>query len=161
VYWDNGSSGNTEVASPSTGLWGTFTTLPDTVIAGETYGFWVVAVNYIGVGTASSKVSVLASQVPDAPALPTATASYNSYQVTWQAPNAQGSPITYYTVYVDADGDTQDDFIEVTTTTNTFYNVASGIVQGTIYKFKVTATNQKGASDYSPICEVQAASVPA
>lgn len=31
VYWDAGSSGNTEVASPSTGLWGTFTTDPDSV----------------------------------------------------------------------------------------------------------------------------------
>jgi hypothetical protein len=31
VYWDNGQTGNTEVASPSTGLWGTFTTEAETV----------------------------------------------------------------------------------------------------------------------------------
>ena len=53
VYWDAGLSSNTEVASPSTGLWQTFTTGAETVQAGETYGFWVVAVNYIGVGTPS------------------------------------------------------------------------------------------------------------
>lgn len=139
VYWDAGISGNTEVAAASTGLWGTFTATD--VQAGETYGFWVVAVNYIGTGTASSKLSVLSSQVPDAPAIPVATASYNSYQVTWVPPNAQGAAITYYTVYVDEDGNNTDDFVEVTTTTNTFYNVASGVIQGTIYKFKITATN--------------------
>jgi hypothetical protein len=64
-------------------------------------------------------------------------------------------------VYVDEDGDTNDDLVEVTTTTNTFYNVASGVVQGNVYKFQVTATNQKGTSIPSPIASVQAASVPA
>jgi len=58
VYWDDGQTGNTEVASPSTGLWRTFTTAPGTVQAGVTYSFWVVAVNYIGSGTSSSSIAV-------------------------------------------------------------------------------------------------------
>jgi hypothetical protein len=74
--WDNGINGNIETAAESTGLWGTYTA--DTVSAGTTYSFWVIAHNYIGSGTASQKLSVTASQVPDAPAAPTATASYNS-----------------------------------------------------------------------------------
>jgi acyl dehydratase len=118
-------------------------------------------VNYIGHGTSSSSLSVLAAQVPTAPALPTVTASYNSYQLTWTAPSSQGSAITYYTVYVDSDGDSIDNFVQATTTTNTFYSVASGVVQGITYKFKVTATNQKGASEMSAMASVKAASVPA
>jgi hypothetical protein len=78
VYWDNGINGNIEVASASTGLWGTFTTAPGSVQAGITYNFWVVAINYIGTGTPSSRLSVLAAQVPDTPATPKATATYNS-----------------------------------------------------------------------------------
>lgn len=58
VFWDDGQTGNTEVASPSTGLWGTFTTAPGTVQAGATYSFWIVAVNYIGSGTSSSSIAV-------------------------------------------------------------------------------------------------------
>lgn len=104
VYWDNGINGNIVTAAESTGLWGTFTTDPDTVVAGTTYNFWVVATNYIGTGTASTKLAVTASQVPDAPAAPTATASYNSIQVTWVKPNNQGSAITFYSVFLDGDG---------------------------------------------------------
>lgn len=78
VYWDDGITGNIEVASLSTGLWGTFTTEVGSVTPGVTYSFWIVAHNYIGTGTASPKLSVTASQVPDAPNAPTATATYNS-----------------------------------------------------------------------------------
>ena len=110
VYWDNGINGNVEVAAASTGLWGTFTTVADSVTAGVTYNFWVTATNYIGVGTASNKLQVTASQVPDAPDIPVATATYNSIQITWQAPNNQGSPVTYYTVFLDSDGNDSDDY---------------------------------------------------
>lgn len=61
MYWDSGINGNIEVAALSSGLWGTFTTDAGTVQAGTTYNFWVVAHNYIGVGTASQKLSVTAA----------------------------------------------------------------------------------------------------
>jgi len=110
VYWDDGISGNIEMTAESTGLWGTFTTADGAVFAGTTYNFWVIAHNYIGSGTASQKLSVTASQIPDTPAAPTATASFNSIQVNWVAPNNQGSPITYYTVFLDGDGNDSDDY---------------------------------------------------
>jgi hypothetical protein len=53
--------GNSVIAAATTGLWGTYTTPPGSITAGTTYGFWVVAINYIGVGTPSNKVSALAS----------------------------------------------------------------------------------------------------
>jgi hypothetical protein len=88
----------------------------------------VIARNYIGFGTPSLKIYILASQIPDPPESVVATATYNSYQVSWAVPNSQGSPILYYTVYADEDGDNVDDFVEVATTTNTFYNVADGVI---------------------------------
>jgi len=60
VYWDQGILGNKAVASSSTGLWNSFTTLPGTVSAGITYNFWVSARNYIGLGSNSTKFTVLA-----------------------------------------------------------------------------------------------------
>lgn len=88
VYWDNGINGNSVVASASTGLYATFTTAPGSVVAGTTYSFWVIAKNFVGTGTPSSKISVLASQIPDTPVTPTAVATYNSIQVSWIAPNS-------------------------------------------------------------------------
>lgn len=77
VYWDNGVVGTTLLAASSTGSWQTFTTTA--VTAGTTYSFWVAAVNYIGLGTPSSKLSVLAASFPDTPTSVAAVASYNSY----------------------------------------------------------------------------------
>ena len=85
VYWDNGSQGNIEVAAASTGLWHTYEATE--VLPGETYGFWIVAKNYLGPGTPSDKVFALAAQEPDQPDTPTVKATYNSYQVSWVAPN--------------------------------------------------------------------------
>jgi len=66
------------VASTGSGLWTTFTTAAGTVTAGTTYTFWVAAINYVGTGTPSSKLAVLAAQAPDVPAAPTVTATFNS-----------------------------------------------------------------------------------
>jgi len=62
---------------------------------------------------------------------------------------------------MDGDGNASDDFVQLATTTNTFYNLASGVVQGVIYKFKLIATNSRGDSQPSEAAYVQAASVPA
>ena len=63
------------------------TTLSGYVKAGFSYTFLVVAKKYIGIGPSSLKITVLAASIPDTPALPTATAQYNSYQVMWDTPN--------------------------------------------------------------------------
>lgn len=61
MYWDAGISGNTVIASSATGLWTTFTTAPGSVTAGVTYNFWVAAINYVGTGTPSARVAILAA----------------------------------------------------------------------------------------------------
>jgi hypothetical protein len=62
---------------------------------------------------------------------------------------------------MDGDGNASDDYVQVATTTNTYYNIASGVVQGIVYKFKIIATNSRGNSQLSQPCLIQASSVPA
>jgi len=67
------------IAANSTNQLKSFTTAVGNVTAGTTYGFWIVAINYIRNGSPSNKLFVLAAQVPDAPVSPTVVATYNSY----------------------------------------------------------------------------------
>lgn len=49
------------MASTGAGLWTTHTTAAGTVTAGTTYTFWVAAINFVGTGTPSNKLAVLAA----------------------------------------------------------------------------------------------------
>ena len=62
---------------------------------------------------------------------------------------------------MDDDNNANDDFSYTATTTNTFYNLNSGVSQGTTYKFRIVARNQIGTSPQSPTGSDLAASVPA
>jgi hypothetical protein len=47
---------------------------------------------------------------------------------------------------MDNDGNNSDDYYQVATTPELEYLVASGIVQGVTYKFKLVASNERGQS---------------
>ena len=103
----------------------------------------------------------LAASRPDQPDAPTVVASYSSVSISWTEPNNGGVIIDNYDVYQDADGNQSDDFTILTTTTNTFFNINSGVVQGTVYKFKIVARNSINTSQFSDPGSALAASVPA
>jgi hypothetical protein len=75
-------------------------------------------------------------------------------------PNDHGTPITYYTLFMDSDGNNSDDYYQVATTSEHEYLIASGIVQGVTYKFKLIATNERGSSASSEPGVFLAASTP-
>ena len=158
VYWDGGISGSSAVAAATTGSLRTFTTTG--VSAGTSYVFWVTAVNFVGEGTASTQTTVLAASVPTAPSTPTVTATYNTVSLTWLAPDHRGSTITAYDIYWDADGNSVDNFATLTTTSNLFHTITTGVTQGITYKFKIVAKNAVGSSDESAIGSALAASTP-
>lgn len=137
----------------------TFTT--SSVNAGTYYTFWVAARNFIDTGDLSPPVVQLAASVPDKPNAPTIDASYNTVSLTWSAPNNGGVTILDYEIYWDSDGNSSDDFSSLATTTDTFFSVTSGIVQGTTYKFRILARNSIGVSPQSDIGTDTAASEPA
>jgi outer membrane protein assembly factor BamB len=146
---DNGSpiTSYTVTASPD----GATATVPGTqtnaTVAGLTngipYTFTVTATNTIGTGPASDPSnSVVPADVPGAPTGASAVAGPGSAQVSFVAPDANGSPITNYTV-------SATDLSDPTNGGQNATDVASpitvtGLTNGDSYTFTVTATNTIG-----------------
>jgi fibronectin type III domain protein len=105
---------------------------------GTSYVFHVRATNSFGTGPAGSSSSVVAGDVPSAPTNVVATAPSGRGVVTWSAANANGYPITAYTVVANPGGQTKQ--LGGTATTATF----TGLTRGTMYTFTVNATNALG-----------------
>ena len=72
----------------------------DSLIAGETYKFYVEARNEVGYSSASSVISIIAASTPDAPAAPTTSINGDSIVINWIAPYNGGSKITGYTIEI-------------------------------------------------------------
>jgi len=103
--------------------------------------FWSRAVTAAAIALAMSAIAgYAASPPPGSPSRPSslkATAGDTRVSLTWTAPTV-GRPISNYTVtWTPATGG------GTATTTNTSY-VATGLTNGTLYTFKVTATNLIG-----------------
>ena len=101
-------------------------------------------------GSATVGVTITVTDVNEPPATPFPTvtpASSTSLQVTWDAPENTGPPITDYDYrYREPSGS----WTEVTNTTITGTTVTiSGLTASTSYDVEVRATNAEGTSDWS------------
>lgn len=115
---------------------------------GTAYKFTVVASNQTGAGPASTaSAAVTPRTIPGAPTAVTAAPGATSAAVSWKAPTSTGgAAITKYTVTSTPGGKT------CVATTGLSCTV-SGLTGGTVYTFKVVATNAAGngpASAASP-----------
>ena len=145
---DGGSTitGYTVTSSPG-GLTGTGTTSPITVTGltnGDSYTFTVKATNAVGTGSASAASNSVTPEatLPGAPTIGTATAGNGSASVTFTAPATNGgSAITGYTVTSSPGG--------ITATGSTSPIAVTGLTNGTVYTFTVTATNAIGTGSAS------------
>ena len=95
------------------------------------------------------RVTDVDNEAPDTPFAPTVAAlSSTSLQVSWDAPENTGPPITDYDYRYRAVADT--DWTEVTNTTITGTTVTvDGLTASTSYDVEVRAKNAEGASDWS------------
>lgn len=112
---------------------------------GSSYTFTVTAVNASGESEGATSNSVTLSGVPDRPGVPTVKELDGALEVSWAAPNNNGSRITAYTVYA-----TTADGTESCTTTGEQTCTVKNLVNGRTYTVTVVATNANGNSQASP-----------
>jgi titin len=137
------------VAQPATPFNNTATThTVGGLTNGTTYTFTVAAVNGIGTGPQSGASNTAVPGItPGAPTVGTAVAGMSQATVSWTAPVSNGGPpITAYvvTAYVGF-----NPVMNVIAGPNATSRTVSGLTNGTTYRFRVSAVNAAGASDYS------------
>lgn len=69
-----------------------------TLVPGSLYKFTINARNAIGFSLGSSKLTIMAAAIPDAPTNVVTQSNSTNAWVSWSAPYNGGSPITAYTV---------------------------------------------------------------
>jgi hypothetical protein len=162
IYWDAGRGDNIfDYLGNTVGYLNFIATQEKSsdFMAGLWYTFKVTAINSIGEGPATESIAILAAQPPSAPALPTLLLQTpTQITIRWVAPDNRGSPIRDFHVYMDSGH--VGELVLLTPSAGgpnvidyTITDVGHGILTGAIYDFVVSATNDKGESDVSPILE--------
>ena len=128
---------------------------------GTPYTFTVTATNSIGTGSSSSpSTPVTPIGRPGAPTGVTAAPGNANALVTWNAPAANGSPITSYTVTPYISGTAQSPTTLNGSPPATSVTITN-LTNGTPYTFQVTATNSVGTgSAGSTVGSVTPATIP-
>ena len=126
-----------------------FTTVTGLTI-GKAYMFRVAAINNVGVGKYSnSSYFITPCETSASPTSVTGVAVSGGISLSWTPPvNNEGCPILHYNIqYSINNGIT---WIQSPNTFQTYQNVlVSGLLNNTSYKFRVSATNGVGTSEYS------------
>jgi len=129
---------------------------------GTAYTFTVKATNAVGFAESAASSAVTPAVAPAAPAAPTVVKGHQSVQVKWVAPDANGSPITGYTVTAFAGATAVTGKTCPLNPATATTCVMTGLTNGTAYTFKVKATNALGSSaDSVASVAVTPAAVPA
>ena len=169
LQWDAGSSGVSwvDLAGVSSNyLLTSYVVTTGTggapIPAGTTYQFRVRAANAWGAGDYSPVATILAADVPLAPAAPTTAieATAGDVVITWVAPDAQGSALTTYLVEIE--GSTPGAWSAETTycggstavtcqvPMSVFWAGPYSLGRGATIAVRVTASNAYGAGPASP-----------
>ncbi len=132
---------------------------------GTNYTFTVVATNASGNSAASVAGpvgGVVPSAIPSTPTAPTVVVAGLNGQanITWTAPNAQGSPLTQYTLNPTPACPACTGLVVTGSPPATSTSV-NGLTNGTSYTFTLVATNGDGNSAASPASTAGVVGIPA
>jgi hypothetical protein len=174
VYFDNGSGTISSTAIGST-TWQTLTFSKTALTTNTNYLFAVSAYNAVGDGPQATSIPILTATVPGQPQTPAlVSSSKSSLQISWSDPvDLGGTTLQSYVVQMDQGSSVGPGVFRVvniqpnvesdTYYTATYLNsggVATNLLPGDIYQFKITARNIVGDSVVSNVLYVMAASLP-
>jgi parallel beta-helix repeat protein len=117
------------------------------LVNGQTYYYWVTAVNAVGEGPQSNEASSVPGNVPGAPTGLNAVAGNGEVSLTWTTPSDDGGfPITDFMIYrgTTSGGET---FIVMIGNVNGYTD--TGLTNGQDYFYKVSAKNSIGEGPLS------------
>ncbi len=128
---------------------GDITNFNDTgLVNGQSYYYQISAVNAVGEGSLSTETNGTARAPPDAPTDLVAIANNGGMNLTWQPPLIDGGfPVLDYSVYRGTSPGSEVFLASVGGPITSFDD--SGLVNGQIYYYKVTASNIVGESGMS------------
>ena len=145
----------------------TWTTFPIGTVAGDSFSFYVKAVTVATYLEGSATPAFLLAGVPDtptsAPSVVPSLPNGNQIGVAYEAISSNGgSSIISYELQKGSTSLT--DFVTISgaepKSLALSFTVTLNVARGTYYSFRYRAVNQIGASGWSPISSIQAASVP-
>jgi titin len=140
VTSDGGATWTT-LTSSTTALTYTATGLTN----GTTYAFRVAAVNAAGTGIAANPVTGTPFEAPNAPTALSTVAGDTSVSISWTAPtNVPSTSIIGYKVEKSANAGTTWTVATANTASNLANYTATGLTNGTLYAFRVTALISAG-----------------
>ena len=143
--WDSNSNAWTTIETDTGSV---ATTYQDTSIVSPAIDvkYRIGVINGVGISTLSDESNTVT--IPNTPLVPNnvscTTDSSTQITVTWEVPSSDGgSALTYYNVYQPHPSN------QVQYATNVYTHVATGLTQGTLYQFDVSAQNNVGDGSYA------------
>ncbi len=127
----------------------TGTTATVTGISAGLYYFRVAAINSAGTGPYSNSVSATPIGAPSQISTRAATVTDSAVLLRWTAPNQGGAPITDYNIYHSLNNSTWTKFVDGTSTATSA--TVTGLTNGVLSYFKISAVNSNGAATNSTV----------
>jgi len=117
---------------------------------GTTYAFRVFAINVNGIGAVSSPASASPFTTPGQVPAVTATAGNAQVMLSWTAPSTDGGgAISGYKIERSTDSGTTWSTLTANTSSAATNYTASGLTNGTVYSFRISAVNGAGTGTAS------------
>ena len=133
------------------------------LVAGKLYQFRVAAVNVVGTGDYTQKVTAYSSNTPSSVSISSSSITKTSAVISWTlhtTSSDKGFSTSDPNYVLESASCLNDVYSQVLTTTTSTSFTQSGITPGTCLRYRMKVTNNVGSSNYSSTVDVTFAVVP-